>query len=177
MRALVLDRPGSPDTLRIAALPVPEPGPGEVRVKVEACGLNPSDYLRAAHGMPSWTWPAVLGLDVAGTVDALGPGVTDVSPGQRVAYHSDVNQRGGFAEYALATAAVLAPVPDTVDSVLITGGAGRVGGFAVQLAASTGAQVIATGAGHNAEHVRGLGAKEVIDYRTEDVAARVRELT
>ncbi|MFC9686426.1 zinc-binding alcohol dehydrogenase family protein, partial [Streptomyces sp. NPDC056948] len=167
MHALVLDRPGTCDTLRPADLPTPEPGPGQVRVEVEACGLNPSDYQRAAYGIPEWEWPAVLGLDVVGIVDAVGEHVTHVRPGQRVAYHGDIRERGGFAEYSLADATVLAPVPDGLepataaalpsagltayqavvrrlgvgkgDTVLITGGAGGVGGVAGQHAPQSGA--------------------------------------
>ncbi|TDC26990.1 zinc-binding alcohol dehydrogenase [Streptomyces sp. 8K308] len=205
MRALVLDRPGPPDTLRRAELPVPEPGPGQVRVRVEACGLNPVDYQVAAGGHPDWGWPHVLGLDVAGTVDAVGEGVTGVGPGERVAHHGDLRRPGGFAEYALADASALAHVPEALDpvvaaalpcagttayqavvrrlrvgaehTVLVTGGAGGVGGYAVRLAALAGARVIATASAGNAEHLRKLGADEVIDYRTEDVHARVRELS
>ncbi|MGW0817001.1 zinc-binding dehydrogenase [Streptomyces viridiviolaceus] len=205
MRALVLDRPGTCDTLRPAELPTPLPGPGRVRVRVEACGLNPSDYQRAAYGIPEWEWPAILGLDVVGLVDTLGEGVTAVGLGQRVAFHGDIRERGGFADYALADATVLAPVPDGLeparaaalpsagltahqavvrrlrvgkdDTVLVTGGAGGVGGFAVQLAARAGARVIATEAAHNTDHVKRLGADAVIDFRGEDIAARVRELT
>ncbi|MFC9132330.1 zinc-binding dehydrogenase [Streptomyces sp. NPDC057099] len=205
MHALVLDQPGTCDTLRPADLPTPEPGPGQVRVKVEACGLNPSDHQRAAYGIPEWEWPAVLGLDVVGLVDAVGAHVTHVRPGQRVAYHGDIRARGGFAEYSLADATVLALVPDGLepataaalpsagltayqavvrrlgvgngDTVLITGGAGGVGGFAVQLSALAGARVFATEAAHNTEHVKALGAEAVIDFRTEDIPTRVRELT
>ncbi|KMS75188.1 hypothetical protein ACM01_11140 [Streptomyces viridochromogenes] len=205
MRALVLDQPGPCDTLRLADLPVPEPGPGQVRIRVEACGLNPSDYQRAAYGIPEWTWPAVLGLDVVGIVDELGAGVTNVRTRQRVAYHADIRERGGFAEYTLADAQALAPVPAGLDpaaaaalpsagmtayqavvrrlhvtaedTVLVTGGAGGVGGFAVQLAAMAGARVLATASAGNAAYVKGLGAEAVVDYRTEDVASGVRELT
>ncbi|MHA5049681.1 zinc-binding dehydrogenase [Streptomyces sp. SD15] len=205
MRALVLDRPGAPDTLRLAELPVPEPGPGQVRVKVEACGLNPVDYQVAAAGHADWTWPHVLGLDVAGTVDAVGEGASRDLLGVRVARHGDPRRAGGFAEYTLADVVALAPVPDALDAasaaalpcagmtayqavvrrlrvtgehtVLVTGGAGGVGGYAVQLAAQAGARVIATTSAVNAEHVRELGADEVVDYRTEDVPARVRALT
>ena len=205
MRALVLDQPGPCDTLRLADLPVPEPGPGQVRIRVEACGLNPSDYQRAAYGIPEWTWPAVLGLDVVGIVDELGAGVTNVRTRQRVAYHADIRERGGFAEYTLADAQALAPVPAGLDpaaaaalpsagmtayqavvrrlhvtaedTVLVTGGAGGVGGFAVQLAAMAGARVLATASADNAAYVKGLGAEAVVDYRTEHVASRVRELT
>ncbi|MFE6892041.1 zinc-binding dehydrogenase [Streptomyces sp. NPDC057694] len=205
MRALVLDRPGGPDTLRIAELPFPEPDVGQVRVKVAACGLNPVDYQLARDGHRDWTWPHVLGLDVVGTVDALGPGVTGARLGARVAVHADLRRPGGFAEYAAVDAAALAEVPAGVDAVtaaalpcagmtayqavvrrlhigkddtvLVTGGAGGVGGFAVQLSARAGARVLATASAHNADLVRALGADEVIDYRTQSVPERVRELT
>ncbi|MES0836848.1 zinc-binding dehydrogenase [Nocardiopsis tropica] len=205
MRALVLDRPGACDTLHPADLPLPEPAPGQVRIKVQACGLNPSDYQRAAYGIPEWEWPAVLGLDVVGVIDALGPQVEGPAVGQRVAYTGDIRERGGFAEYTLARAEVLAVVPEEVssaqaaalpsagltayqaivrrlhvgeqDTVLITGAAGGVGGFATQLAALTGARVLATEAAHNTDRVKKLGADQVIDFHTEDIPARVMELT
>ncbi|MET8977915.1 zinc-binding dehydrogenase [Streptomyces sp. NPDC004539] len=205
MRALVLDRPGTCDTLREAELPVPEPGPGQVRVRVEACGLNPSDYQRAAYGIPEWEWPAVLGLDVVGVIEALGDGVTHVGVGQRVAYSGDIRVRGGFAEYTVTDSAALALVPEGLepakaaalpsagltayqavvrrlrvgegDTVLITGGAGGVGGFAVQLASHRGARVLATEAAANTDHVKALGADEVLDFRNDDIPSRVRELT
>ncbi len=105
MHALVLCRPGTCDTLRPADLPTPEPGPGQVRVEVEACGLNPSDYQRAAYGIPGWEWPVMLGPYVVGLVDAVGEDVTHIRPGQRVAYHGDIRERGGFAEYRRWSAA------------------------------------------------------------------------
>ena len=205
MRALVLDRPGTPDTLYIADLQVPEAGPGQVLIRVLACGLNPSDYQRAHYGMPGWEWPAVLGLDVVGVVDAVGAGVITFVPGDRVVFHADTQARGGLAEYAVAEAAVVVRVPDKVDSisaaavpaagltayqavvrrlkvtaddtVLVTAGAGGVGGFAVQLAARAGARVFATESAENAERARELGAELTLDYRTDDVVARVRQVT
>ena len=209
MRALILDRTATPElleqALRIAELPDPVPAPGQIRVKVEAAGLNPTDYQRAQYGMPEWQWPAVLGLDVVGAVDTVGLGVTGLRPGQRVAYVGDIRDRGGFAEFALADASAVAIVPDEVDSisaaampsagttayqaivrrlhvergdsVLITGGAGGVGGFAVQLAALAGAFVLATEDARNIDHVLGLGADGVIDYRNENIHERVLALT
>ncbi len=76
MKALVLDRPGSPQTLRLAQMPVPEAGAGEVRVQVHAVGLNPVDYKLAASGSARWQYPFILGLDVAGVVNAVGADVT-----------------------------------------------------------------------------------------------------
>src|SRR2546423_518732 len=107
MRALVLDQPGAPDTLHLSDLPIPEPLPGQVRLRVLACGLNPSDYQRAHYGMPDWEWPAVLGLDVVGIVDALAADVASVKPGERVVFHGNVSARGGLAEYTLADAATV----------------------------------------------------------------------
>jgi len=205
VKALLLDRPGRPETLRIADLPAPEPGPGEIRVRVRAAGLNPVDYKLAASGHSRWRYPFVLGLDVAGVVDALGPGVSQWKPGDAVYYHGDLSRPGGFAEFAVTTAHTAAPVPATLSfaqaaalpcagfaayqavhrrlhvaagqTVLVQGAAGGVGGFAVQLAALQKARVIGTCSAENAAHVRRLGAALVIDYRQEDIAARVRALT
>jgi NADPH:quinone reductase-like Zn-dependent oxidoreductase len=189
----------------VADRPVPEPGPRQVRVRVRSCGLNPVDHESAARGVPGWSWPHVPGLDVAGVIESLGPGVTRWQVGDRVAYHGDLRREGGFAEYAIADAMVLARIPDRVsdfaaaalpgpgmsawqavvrrlhvskvDTVLVTGAAGGVGGFAVQLAAATGADVLATAAAPGHERIHALGARAVIDYRTENVATRVRALT
>ena len=205
MRALLLDRIGAPDALRLGELETPEPAAGHVRVRIAACGLNPSDYQRAAYGVPEWTWPAVVGLDGAGVVDALGDGVSGFSVGQRVVFHADIRDRGALAEFAIADARVLTPIPDEVswveaaalpaagltaycaiiqrlrvgpgDTVLVTGAAGGVGGYAVQLSRRQGARVIGTESAANAATARALGADEVIDFRSEDIGTRVRELT
>jgi NADPH2:quinone reductase len=205
MNALVLDRPGPPDTLRVADIPTPEPGAGEVRVRVHAFALNPVDYKRARTGYPTWQYPFVLGLDVAGTIDALGPGVEGWQVGNRVFYHGDLSRPGGYAEYAIAAAHMLVRIPEEVSfveaaalptagftayqtlfrrlhvqagqTVLVTGGAGGVGGFAVQLAAWAGATVITTASVYNHDYLRRLGATHVIDYNTENVVERVLSLT
>lgn len=206
MRALVLTAPGSFDHLAQAEVPVPEPGPGQVRVRVEAVGLNPVDaWLVLGEGEPSWDWPHIPGLDVAGVVDAVGPEVTGLAVGDRVANHGDLRKPGGLAEWVVVDALTAARIPDGLDAVtaaalpcagmtayqavvrrlhvgpddtvLVTAGAGGVGGFAVQLAALAGARVIATASAANHDRVRALGASDVIDYRSEDVAARVHELT
>lgn len=209
MRALVLDRPVMPselcEALRITDLPDPVPGPGEIRVQVEAGALNPTDYQRAQYGVPEWEWPAVLGLDVVGRVDLLGPGVDNVDVGDRVAYVGDIRARGGFADYTIANAMAVAKVPASVsavaaaalpsagltayqavvrrldvaqgDCVLITGGAGGVGGFAVQLAALRGARVVVTEHPDNTDAVLALGAERVIDFRSDGLADAVAEFT
>jgi NADPH:quinone reductase len=206
MRALVIDRPGAFEDLHLAELPTPEPGPGALRVRVEAVGLNPVDYkLLLGSGHPAWTYPFVLGLDVAGVVDAVGPDVDGWEPGERVFYHGDLSKPGGLAEYATIDARAVARIPDGVtaiaaaalpcagltayqavhrklcvragDTVLIHAGAGGVGGFGVQLAAHAGATVITTCSARNADYVQQLGAHFVIDYTSEDVSARVLEIT
>lgn len=205
MKALLLDRPGGPSTLRLAEVPRPLPAAGEVRVKVHAVGLNPADYKFIERGFPEWRYPFIPGLDVAGTIDALGEKVAGWKIGDTVYYHGNFSKPGGFAEWAIAAAVVLAPLPPGLSfteaaalpcagftayqvlyhklrvrrgqSVLIHGGAGGVGGFAVQFAALEGLQVISTASERNRQWVERLGATEVLDYNTEDIPARVREIT
>ncbi len=205
MRALILDKPGHPETLRIAEMAIPEPRKGEVRVRVHAVGLNPVDYKVAASGNPNWTYPFILGLDVAGTIDAVGDGVSNWTVGDRVFYHGNLTKSGGFAEYAITTAHTIATIPQNVSfeeaaalpcagmtayqalhrklhiqsgqTILIHGGAGGVGGFAVQLAALAGLEVISTASSVNFTFVKELGARHVINYHTENVGVRVKELT
>ncbi|MDX2272983.1 MAG: zinc-binding dehydrogenase [Cyanobacteriota bacterium] len=205
MQAWVLDQPGSPSSLRLAEVPRPQPLPHQVQVNVYAVGLNPVDYKLAATGHPNWAYPFILGLDVAGVISDIGSAVTDWQVGEAVYYHGDLSQPGGFAEYALTTAHTLAPLPGGLSypaaaavpcagwtayqalyrklhiqagqTILVHGGAGGVGGFAVQLAALAGLRVFSTCSTHNHDYVRGLGAAEVIDYRHEDVGARVLDLT
>lgn len=205
MRALLLDRPGTPLELRLGDAPVPEPAADRIRVRVEACGLNPVDWKVAAGGPAHMAWPHIPGCDFAGVVDAVGRDVTDVQVGQRVAGHGDLAQNGALAEYVIADPITVAVVPDAVDAVaaaalpcaggtayqsiadrmhvtaadvvFVTGGGGAVGGFAVQLAAAAGARVLATASARDHDRVRALGASDLIDHHTEDVHARVLELT
>lgn len=205
MKALVLDQPGSPLSLRLTEMPLPQPSAGEVRVRVEAVGLNPVDYKLAESGSKSWQYPFILGLDVSGVVDAVGDGVTNFSAGDAVYYHGNLAKPGGYAEYAIALETALSPLPAGVSfpeaaalpcagftayhalyrrlhvqpqqTILIHGGAGGVGGFAVQLASLTGLRVISTCSERNFDYVRQLGAGEVLDYQKEDIPARVREIT
>lgn len=116
MQALTLSDSLSAAELEFTDLPVPEPGPGQVRIKIAACGLNPVDFKVAESKRPG----EVLGIDVAGTIDALGEGVAEHSParpGDRVAAHLDVSAGGGLAEYCLAPVDVLAPIPDALTDV------------------------------------------------------------
>jgi NADPH2:quinone reductase len=206
MKALVLNQPGKPETLVVQELALPTPEQGEVRVRVHAAGLNPIDYKVAPNGHPAWVYPFVLGVDVAGVVDAVGEGVTQWKAGDRVVYHGNFTKPGGFAEYAVTTAHTMAAIPDGISdveaaafpcagltaylalqrkmrveagqTVLIHAGAGGVGGFAIQLAKLFGAaQVMTTASPNHADYVKRLGADAVIDYRTENVSERVMALT
>lgn len=205
MKAIVLDRPGTPDTLYIAEMPKPEPGPGQVRVKIEAAGLNPADYKFAARGFRTWQYPFILGIDGAGVIDAIGHGVTNWQVGDAVYYHGDLSKPGTFAEWHVITANSIAPLPANLSfaeaaalpcagftayqvlfrklhikpgqTILIHAGAGGVGGFAIQLAKLTGLEIITTCSRNNFEFVSQLGATVAIDYHTEDVATRVKEIT
>lgn len=210
MKAFLLDRPGEPETLRLGEIAIPEPEPDQVRVRVEAVALNPVDYKIAARGRPSrgnssdLDYPFILGLDVAGTIDAVGSKVSGWRVGERVYYHGDLSKHGGYAEFALADPDALAKIPASVTAVqaaaiptagftayqaihcrvpikkgwtaLIHGGSGGVGGFAVQLAKHAGLNVISTASPKNAAHVRELGADHVIDYRG-NVAEAVMQIT
>ncbi|MCC6613203.1 MAG: zinc-binding dehydrogenase [Anaerolineae bacterium] len=205
MKALVIDHPGSACDWRLSDLPEPQPLPGEVLVRVHAVGLNPADYKIAEWGNPAWKYPHVMGLDVAGTIAAIGEGVSGWQIGDAVYYHGDFTRRGGFAEYATIPAHTIAPMPKTLSfaeaasvpcsgfaayqglfhkltlkpgsNVLIEGGAGGVGSYAIQLAAHARTRVLTTTSARNRDYVRSLGAHDVIDYQAEDVAARVMALT
>ncbi len=117
MRAVVQDRYGSPDVLRVEDVPVPTPGEGQVRVQVAATSVNLSDW-EGLTGSPGYARMAglraprrrTLGSDIAGVVDAVGPGVTRFHPGDEV-YGDNLALMGGFAEYAVAAESSLAPKP------------------------------------------------------------------
>lgn len=205
MKALVLDKPGTPESLYTSDVEQPKPGPGEVRVKVYAVGLNPVDYKLAASGYPGWDYPMILGLDVAGVIDSVGKGVDEWQAGDPVYYHGDLSKPGGYSQYAIVTTRTLAWLPDGLSytdaaalpcagfaayqalhrklhvqkdrTILILGGAGGVGGFAIQLAKIAGLKIITTCSKHNVNFVKNLGATEIIDYQTENVKQAVDEIT
>ncbi len=209
MRAVWYDRQGpAQDVIVTGELPTPEPGLGEVRVRLEASGVNPSDTYRRRGAVPK-EYPRVIpNSDGAGIVDLVGPGVPAGWVGRRVwLYNGQRNGRwmGTAAEYIALNADLVMPLPDHVSFaqgatlgipcmtahgcvfsngpvqgkvLLVTGGAGAVGHYAVQLAAWAGATVIATvSSAEKAERARTGGADHVINYRTGDVAAQVRDIT
>lgn len=205
MRALLLDSPGAPETLRVGVVETPSPGPGEVRVKVQAAGLNPADYKLMANGVSSWCYPFIPGLDVAGVIDEVGEGVNEWNIGDAVFYHGNYAHPGGFAEFAVTTVRILVRMPkhpSAVDaaaypyagftafqalieklnivsgqSILVQGGAGGVGGYANQIAAKTGLEVITTASSCNSDWTKSLGASWNIDYNTESIPERIDQIT
>ena len=205
MRAVTISEYGGPDVLRVAEHPVPEPGPGQLRVRVRAAPVHPVDIgtrVGAFAERVGWRPPFVLGWDLAGTVDAVGEGVTAFQPGDEVVGLHDWFHGGGAgtqAEYALLDAAATAAAPSGVDpaaaatlplnaltaaqaldlaglsagSIAITGAAGAVGAYAAQLAVHRGLTVYAVAGPQDEEFLRGLGA--VFVPRAKDVAGAVRE--
>jgi NADPH:quinone reductase len=193
MRAIQALRPGSPDVLELVDLPAPSPGPGELLVDVAAAGVNFIDTYRRS-GVYATEFPHVVGSEGAGVVSAVGPGVTDFEPGDRVAWTS---APGSYAEQVIVPADRAIPVPEAVDlrlaaavalqgltahylvtstypvqpgdDVLLHAGAGGVGLLATQLAARRGARVITTvGADAKADLSRAAGASDVVNYAALD---------
>jgi len=210
MKAVWYERTGAaPDVLTFGEMPTPVAGPGEVRVRLEASGVNPADVGRRAGSYRAMEFPRVIpNSDGSGIIDQVGDGVTRLSAGQRVwLFNGQRNGRafGTAAEYISLAEHLVTPLPDKVpfaagatlgipgmtawcglfgdgpiagQTVLVTGGAGAVGHYAVQLAKWGGARVIATvSSALKAEQARLAGADLVIDYKTEDVAAKAMAFT
>ncbi len=205
MKAVYVTEFGSPDVLKLQDVPLPEPGPGQARIKVAATSVNFADIQSRRGGyIVTRTPPFLPGLEAAGTIDALGSGVRGWEIGQRVAIHAE---GGSYAEYALARAIEMFALADDVDieqaavvpsvgttamalltiagrlqpgeTVLVHAAAGGVGSTAVQFARTLGAGLVigTVGSAEKAKIALELGADAVINYRTEDVAARVKEIT
>lgn len=199
MEAIVFERFGGPEVLRLVRAEVPRPGPGQIRLRVRAAGVNPLDH-KIRNGwleqvFPT-TFPRIPGFEAAGVVHEVGTGVTGVRAGDEVIAFTDT---GAYAEFALAT--VVAPKPAGLgwdeaaalpvagetalrvlrlleagagETVLVHGAAGGVGGVAVQLATALGARVIGTASKANHDYLRSLGA-EPVEYG-DGLAGRVRAL-
>jgi NADPH2:quinone reductase len=201
MRAVVITQFGGPDVLEVQQIERPQPGPGEVLVRVIASGTNPVDAkIRQAGTWAQIPLPAVLGYDVSGVVEEIGPGVTQFGVGDEVFYTPEIfgNSRGSYADYNAAPVGIVSRKPAGLshieaagiplaggtaweaivrrlalrpgETVLIHGGAGGVGSFAVQFARAAGARVVATASPHNHDFVASLGAEAVVDYRGDDAA-------
>jgi NADPH:quinone reductase-like Zn-dependent oxidoreductase len=196
MKAVRIHEYGKADVLRYEDAPKPAPKAKQVLVKVRAAGVNPVDWkIRGGMmGMPI-SEPITLGFDIAGVVESVGEGVEDWKVGDEVFAYLPLSRAGGYAEYAVAGTKELARKPAKLDfahagatplasltawqalfdqgkleagqSVLIHGGSGGVGHFAVQLAHWKGAKVYATASAANLEFLRELGADVAIDYRAQ----------
>lgn len=208
MKAVRIHEYGGPAVLIYEDVPVPEPGPTQILVRVAAASVNPVDVAVRENRFPTPKQPPkTLGSDGAGVVERVGADVTAVKPGERVFFSGlGVGSEGSYAEYALIAEAQAVLIPPELsfadaaalgmvfpaafyalikrgdlqagETVLVQGAAGGVGSAAVQLAKARGARVLATvGDPAHAAYVRDLGADETIDYRHEDVVARVLELT
>ncbi|MEU6485735.1 NADP-dependent oxidoreductase [Streptomyces sp. NPDC046887] len=195
MRAVVVSEWGGPEVLVEREIERPEPGLGEVLVRVRAAGVNPADWkTRASGALVDWAETPIVGWDVSGTVEAVGPGVTVLRPGDEVfGMPSFPKQAGAYAEYVTAPARHFAPKPAALSHeeaaalplaaltawqalvhtarvspgqrVLVHAAAGGVGHLAVQIAKARGAYVIGTASAAKHELLRSLGADVLIDYR------------
>ena len=207
MRAAFYEANGAArDVLQLGDLPMPEPGPGEVRVRLAASGVNPSDVKSRAGRKPAF--PRIIPhSDGAGTIDAVGAGVDPARIGQRVwVWNGQWKRPFGTAAEAIVLPAIQAVhLPDAVAfeagaclgipaltawhavhvegpvagrTVLVSGGAGAVSHYAIQFAKAAGATVLTTISGpEKAAHAKEAGADHAINYREEDVGQRVKELT
>ena len=204
MTAVVLDGFGGPEVLKAAKVARPRPGPGEILIEVQAAGVNRPDVLqrKGAYPPPSGA-PAWPGLEVAGTVAELGEGVDRFAVGEPV---MALLPGGGYAEYAVAPAGSVLPVPAGVsmveaaampetfftvwhnviergglmagETLLVHGGSSGIGTTAIQLARARTARVVATaGSAEKCARLVDLGADRAVDYHTEDFVEVVREAT
>jgi NADPH2:quinone reductase len=204
MRAVEITQPGKPEVLKIGSRPVPQPGTGEVLVKVEAAGVNRPDVLQRTGNYPVPPGASdIPGLEIAGRVVAVGAGVTDWRAGDALCA---LVQGGGYAEYCVSPALQCLPIPKGLSSVeaaslpetfftvwsnvfdrarlapgesfLVQGGSSGIGVTAIQMVKAFGHAVYATaGSREKCEACSRLGADRAIDYKTEDFGAVVKEAT
>lgn len=201
--AIRIHETGGPDALRWEEIEVGDPGPGQVRIRQTACGLNFIDVYMRSGLYPVPELPATLGMEAAGVVEAVGDGVTELAPGNRVAYAMII---GGYAETRLIEANKLIKLPDTIndqtaaammlkgltahyllfrtypvkagDTILVYAAAGGVGLLLCQWAKHLGATVLGcVGSQEKAELALAHGCDHPIFYREENIAQRVRDLT
>jgi len=209
MKAAFLETTGAPDVIRFGELPRPAPQPGEILVRVQAAALNPIDtYIRAGMTQMQLPKPFITGSDLAGTVEAVGPGAKRFEPGDRVwgSNQGLLGRQGSCAEYVCASEDWFYPTPAGVDdaqaaavalvgitahlglfqfahlkageTVFVNGGTGGVGSMVVQMAKAIGARAVTTvGSPEKAELCRGWGADLVLNYKIDDVPARILEFT
>lgn len=206
MRAMIIEQTGGPEVFQFSEIPTPEPGPGQILVKIAYAGVNPADW-KNRQGMLAqyrpYVFPYIIGFDAAGVVAALGEGVTEFVVGDRVFTPTNHGQggQGSYAEYAIASVDRVAIIPDNLtfaqaaalpvaaltawqalflrgdvradQSILIHGGSGGLGSFAVQFARWKGAKVAATCSTANIDYLTSLGVERVIDYKNENIMEAV----
>jgi NADPH:quinone reductase-like Zn-dependent oxidoreductase len=195
---------GPPEVMTFERIPRPEPGPGEVLVKVEAAGVGPWDgWIRAGKSALPQPLPLTLGSDLSGEIVAMGVGVSGLRVGDHVYGVTNPRFVGAYAEYALASAEMVSNKPTSLShveaasvpvvaitawqalfdhahlkagqTVVIHGAAGNVGSYAVQLGRDARVRTIATAATDDISFVRDLGANTAIDYRTQRFEEKVRD--
>jgi NADPH2:quinone reductase len=201
-----IDQPGGPEAMKLVDLPVGEPGPGQIRIRHEAIGLNYIDVYQRT-GLYPFPMPLTLGMEGAGVIEAVGDGVTHLQVGDRVAYAG--NPPGSYSQARVMPALQVCRLPDGIgfdtaaammlkgltaqyllrrtlpagglqagDQILWHAAAGGVGLIACQWAKALGYELIATaGSDEKCQLALDNGAAHAINYRTEDFAARVREIT
>lgn len=195
MKAARVLRFGPPSVIANDDLPRPKAGVGQLLVRVEAAGVGNWDALIREGKVELQPLPLILGSELSGIVEAIGGEVSGFKPGDEVYGATNEQFSGAYAEYALASAGMMAQKPKTLNfieaastpivtvtawqmlfdyahatagqTVLIHGAGGNVGAYAVQLAKQTGLHVVATAASDDLDYVRDLGAERVVDYRTE----------
>ncbi|MCX5741629.1 MAG: quinone oxidoreductase [Proteobacteria bacterium] len=203
-RAVQIEAVGGPEVMQLVDIDVPDPGPGEVRIRHHACGVNLIDTYHRS-GLYKIVLPAILGTEGAGVVDAIGPGVEHLAVGDRVAYAA--RSPGSYATARVVSAIPVVKLPDAIDfhqgaAMMLKGltvqyllnrtrvtlakgdflvwhaAAGGVGLIACQWARALGLQLIATaGSAAKCELALAHGAAYAIDYSKEDIVTRVREIT
>jgi NADPH2:quinone reductase len=202
-RRVVIDAPGGPEAMRIETVAVGDPGPGEIRIRHEACGLNFIDVYQRS-GLYPLTMPAALGMEAAGVVEAVGEGVTHLAPGDRAAYAA--TPPGAYCDRRVMPATQVCRLPEGLsfeqgaammlkgltvqylfrrtvplqagDKVLFHAAAGGVGLIACQWAKAMGIELIGTaGTDEKCALARAHGAAHVVNYRTENFVERVKEIT
>src|SRR5882672_3745318 len=205
MKTIRIHQYGGPEVLKLEDVQRPTPGPGELLIKVQAASVNPFDWKVRAGYMKDFVplnFPATLGWDVSGIVEAVGSAVRRFKHGDEV--YARLEAGGGYAEYVVAKESIVASKPKTIDhvhaaavpvagvtawqalfeaaelragqTVLIHGASGGVGNFAVQFAKLKGARVIGTASENNQSLLRELGVDQVIDYRKTRFEDVVRDV-
>jgi NADPH:quinone reductase-like Zn-dependent oxidoreductase len=201
VKAVFIDHFGGPDVLQYGDMPDPVAGPGQVVVEVVAASVNGADWRVRAGSYAEAKFPLMLGRDFSGTVATLGSGVDDLKVGDAVFGVLEAGREGAYAQKLAIAAAIIAKKPQALshidaaalalvgltavisiettlklqrgETIFISGGAGGVASFAIQLAKHIGARVITTTSAANLDYVRGLGADQVIDYNAQDLARAV----